>query len=96
MRKGIVLILDEGEMINAEDDIMAVYTRSEVYQADLVICGEKVIKNRWGKPGTIGGLSLEQRIEEEKKFHILLDIWHELMDRKLGEINERNQRTASK
>jgi len=86
MKEGIVLVLDEREMINAKSDIMALYTRSDVYRADVVICGNKVLKNKWGKHGTIGEPYLEQHIEHTHQ--IVLDIWDKVMQREkeIGEV----------
>jgi len=81
MISGTVLILDsEDQMKAGYDNLRAVYS------ADVVICGNKVLKNRWGKHGTIGEPFLEQRAEHT--LEVLLDIWDKIIqgEREVGKI----------
>jgi len=82
MTKGTVLILDENEELDLDGDVMAFYTRTEVYQADLVIRGDKVIKNRWGRNGTIVDTGFEHLADQNIRIRLLLDIWNEMMKQK--------------
>jgi hypothetical protein len=72
IRKGTVLYLED------EDKRMFGhgYRGENEYEADVIICGDKIIKNRWGKHGTIGEPYLEQQIEYSLR--ILLDIWNKM------------------
>jgi len=65
-----LLFLEDGENLQSIS-----INREDVYEADMIICGDKVLKNRWGKHGTIGE-SLEQRVEDTHR--ILLNIWNEI------------------
>jgi len=70
MKQGSVLVLDkEDEMLHSSN-----YSRQLIYQADLILCGDKVIKNRWGKYGTIGEPYLQERVEYT--LQVVLDIWN--------------------
>lgn len=85
MREGIVLVLDEREMINTEGDTMAFYTKSNVYRADLVICGDKILKNKWGRHGTIVEPYYDA-VQQEECYKILLEIFDEIVTKKEKEI----------
>jgi len=72
MREGSVVVLDkEDEMLYSSN-----YSRQLIYQADLILCGDKVIKNRWGKHGTIGEPYLQQQVEHT--LQTVLDIWNKM------------------
>jgi hypothetical protein len=81
MRKGTVLILEKHEMVDS-DDVMAFYTKDEVYEADLVMCDDKIIKNRWGKYGTIVEPDFEHPIDRDLRMRLLLDIFKEITKQK--------------
>lgn len=76
-----LLFLNEGEDLqsNAID-------REDIHKADMIFCGDKVLKNRWGKHGTIGEPYLEQHIEHTHQ--IVLDIWDKVIQREkeIGEV----------
>ena len=73
MREGRVVVLDkEDDMLHSSSN----YSRQLIYQADLILCGDKVIKNRWGKHGTIGEPYLQDRVEYT--LGIVLDIWNKM------------------
>jgi hypothetical protein len=72
MKEGSVVVLDkEDEMLYSSN-----YSRQLIYQADLILCGDKVIKNRWGKHGTIGEPYLQQQVEHT--LQTVLDIWNKM------------------
>jgi len=66
IREGTVVYIDDNDRIKSE----------KMYMADVIICGDKILKNRWSKCGTIGEPYLEQHVEDTHR--ILLDIWNEM------------------
>jgi hypothetical protein len=59
MKEGTVLFIERSELIERHGLVAIKNYKgmkdsvSIIYQADLILCGDKVLKNRWGKPGLI-------------------------------------------
>jgi len=57
MKEGTVLFIERSELIERHGLVAIENYKgmkdSIIYQADLILCGDKVLKNRWGKPGLI-------------------------------------------
>jgi hypothetical protein len=66
-----LLFLNEGEDLqsNAID-------REDVYKADMIFCGDKILKNRWGKHGTI--MEPYHALQQEDSYKVLLEIFNEI------------------
>lgn len=71
-----ILLLLEGQNID-EKSLM----REDFYRADMIISGDKILKNRWGKYGRIV-TDYEHPIDQNLRMRLLLDIWNEITKRK--------------
>jgi|GEM_PF-4090800 len=85
MREGRVIFVDECEIDSKDEtDILEYIFRTphgdSVYTADIVICGDKIIKNRFGKQGTIMEPYVEIEVDQNRRF--ILDILNLLMEEK--------------
>ena len=74
MREGIVIILGDNEDINTVNQL-------HIMKADLVIQGDRILKNRYGKYGNIV-YDFESPVEGNLRMGLLLDIWEQITKRK--------------
>jgi hypothetical protein len=75
MREGTVIFLEQ------EDGLESAFReKTKAYMADVIICGDKVVKNRWGKHGTI--MEPYHALQQEECYKILLEIFNEIVTKK--------------
>jgi len=75
-----ILVLPKGPDLDQRNLL-----REDVYSADLIISGhDKILKNRWGKPGTI--VDSYQDLLQEECYKILLEIFNEVIIKKEREM----------
>lgn len=70
-----LLFLNEGEDLQSN-----AIAREDVYKADMIFCGDKILKNRWGKHGTIMEPYVDIQVDQNRR--ILLDIFKEITKQK--------------
>lgn len=75
----------KGEVIfvDSENDLNKL-PREYVYRADMILCGDKVLKNRWGKHGII--MEPYHQVLQENSYRILFDIFNEIKGGKKIEV----------
>ncbi len=88
MRQGTVLFIDERETRSKDiDDVMDYISqsisRNYIYSTDIIILGDKIIKNRYGNNGTIVPPDyLEHPTEKDLRLRLLADIFREITGQK--------------